>query len=134
MNFSKRITLFQFIIKYSKSVDWKVQIFERNISKYNQVMFLSKTKPFHLNWETVIHFEVRGQTMKYGTKTLYLAPKISSSLSETTKNLESLEWFKLKIRKWKPEYPCSLYKTYLKHVGFVWPCSFLVTFLLFSFS
>ena len=57
--------------------------------------------------------------MKYGTKTLYLAPKISSSLSETTKNLESLEWFKLKIRKWKPEYPCSLYKTYLKHVGFV---------------
>ena len=32
------------------------------------------------------------------------------------KNSMSLESFKLKIRKWNPECPCRLCKTYLKHV------------------
>ena len=37
----------------------------------------------------------------------------------------SLESFKLKIRKWNPECPCRLCKTYLKHVDSIWSCSYL---------
>ena len=74
----------------------------------------------------------RANSVKYGTKTIpYLTPKVWSIVPETIKNSKSLESFKLKIRNWKPECPCRLCKTYLKHVRFIWPSTFFKIFFLF---
>ena len=60
------------------------------------------------------------KTVRYGTETVsYMAPKIWSKVSETIKMSSSLDSFKSKIRKWKPECDCCLCTTYLRHVGFV---------------
>ena len=60
------------------------------------------------------------KTVRYGTETVsYIAPKIWSKVPETIKMSSSLESFKAKIRKWKPECDCRLCTTYLHHVGFV---------------
>ena len=60
------------------------------------------------------------KTVRYGTETVsYMAPKIWSKVPETIKMSSSLETFKTKIRKWKPESDCRLYTTYLHHVGVV---------------
>ena len=60
------------------------------------------------------------KTARYGTETVsYIAPKIWSKVPETIKMSSSLESFKTKIRKWKPECDCRLCTTYLHHVGFV---------------
>ena len=60
------------------------------------------------------------KTVRYGTETVsYIAPKIWSKVPETIKMSSSLESFKTKIRKWKPECDCRLCTTYLHHVGFV---------------
>ena len=56
--------------------------------------------------------------------TPYLSLKIGNIVLDRIKNSKSLESLKLKIRKWKPECPCRLCKTYLKHVGFIWRCLF----------
>ena len=60
------------------------------------------------------------KTVRYGTETVsYMAPKIWSKVPETIKMSSSLDSFKSKIRKWKPECDCNLCATYLRHVGFV---------------
>ena len=61
------------------------------------------------------------KTVRYGTETYvsYIAPKIWIKVPETIKMSSSLESFKTKIRKWKPECDCRLCTTYLHHVGFV---------------
>ena len=60
------------------------------------------------------------KTVRYGTETVsYIAPKIWSKVPETIKMSSSLESFKTKIRKWKPQCDCRLCTTYLHHVGFV---------------
>ena len=54
------------------------------------------------------------KTMKYGTDTIsYLAPKIWSLVPNAVKSSKSLDVFKSKIRQWKPDCPCHLYKNYL---------------------
>ena len=59
-------------------------------------------------------------TVKCGTETIsYLAPKIWSIVPQTITENTSLYSFKRKIRKWKPDCPCRLWKRYLQHVGFV---------------
>ena len=59
------------------------------------------------------------KTVKYGTETVsYMVPKIWSKAPQTVKMSPSLESFKSKIRRWKPECDCRLCKTYLHHVGF----------------
>ena len=58
------------------------------------------------------------KTVRYGTETVsYIALKIW--IPETIKMSSSLESFKTKIRKWKPECDCRLCTTYLHHVAFV---------------
>ena len=43
----------------------------------------------------------------------FLGPKIWKSLPNNSKNKESIESFKMAIKKWKPESsPCRLYKTF----------------------
>ena len=60
------------------------------------------------------------KTVRYGTETVsYMAPKIWSKVPETIKMSSSLDSFKSKIRKWKPECDCRLCTTYLQLVGFV---------------
>ena len=60
------------------------------------------------------------KTVRYETETVsYMAPKIWSKVPETIKMSSSLDSFKPKIRKWKPECDCRLCTTYLRHAGFV---------------
>ena len=60
------------------------------------------------------------KTVRYETETVsYMTPKIWSKVPETIKMSSSLDSFKSKIRKWKPECDCRLCTTYLHHVGFV---------------
>ena len=60
------------------------------------------------------------KAVRYGTKTVsYMTSKIWSNVPETIKMSSSVESFKSKIRKWKPECDCRLCITYLHHVGFV---------------
>ena len=56
-----------------------------------------------------------------GTESLsFLGPKIWDLVPLEIKRLESLEVFKLKVKKWVPfECPCRLYGTYIKQIGFL---------------
>ena len=66
------------------------------------------------------------RTVRYATKTVsYMAPKIWSKVPETIKMSSSIESFKTKICKRKPECDCCLCKTYLHHVGIVHVIYFL---------
>ena len=50
----------------------------------------------------------------------FLGPKIWDLVPLELKQLESLEIFRLKIKKWVPfECPCRLCRTYIQQVGFV---------------
>ena len=60
------------------------------------------------------------KTVKYGTETIsHLAPKICYLVPEIIKSSKTLDIFKDKIRKWKPDCPSRLCKIYLQHVGFI---------------
>ena len=53
------------------------------------------------------------KTVRYGTETIsFLAPKAWALGPEKIKECSCLEAFKSKIRKWKPDCPCQLCKTY----------------------
>ena len=54
----------------------------------------------------------------HGTDSIsFVGPNICSLLPETFKNIDSLENFKISIKKWKPEnFSC---KAYMKNVGFL---------------
>ena len=74
------------------------------------------------------------KTVRYGTETVsYIAPKIWSKVPEAIKMSWSLESFKTKIRKWKPECDCRLCTTYQHHVGFVNVIYFLFILVLLIF-
>ena len=50
----------------------------------------------------------------------FVGPKIWDLVPVELKQLESLEVFKLKIKKWIPfECPCRLCRTYMQQVGFL---------------
>ena len=58
--------------------------------------------------------------VKYGAETIfYFAPKIWYLVPEMIKTSKTLDIFKNKIRKWKPDFTLPLSKTYLQHVGFI---------------
>ena len=58
--------------------------------------------------------------MKYGAEGIScLVPKILSIVPEIINHSDSVESFKLGKLKWKPECPCRLCKTYLKHLKHV---------------
>ena len=60
------------------------------------------------------------KTVAYGTDSVsFMAPKIWSIVRQESKNSQSLYSFKKSIRKWKPNCPCRLCKTYLQRVGFI---------------
>ena len=61
------------------------------------------------------------RTVTHGTETLsYLGPKIWAIVPNEIKDSESLNEFKRKIKKWKPDKcPCRICKTYVSGLGFV---------------
>ena len=115
--------------------DNSFSIHERNIQSLaiENYKFLNGLSPSFLN--TVFHknisnsYDLRNhkelysrnpETVRYGTETVsYIPPKIWSKVPETIKMSSSLESFKAKIRKWKPECDCRHCTKYLHHVGFV---------------
>lgn len=112
-----------------------VTIHERNIQTLGIEIykFLNGMLPETMNnifkFNTEIPYNLRernelvsrkARTVKYGTETIsVLAPNIWSIITEEIKNSTSLSLFKAKIRKWRPDCPCSLCKRYLQHVGFI---------------
>ena len=84
-------------------------------------------RSFRLTFESCsvkcsIAYMQRVNSVRYGTeKICFLAPKIWDILPKDVKDSESLDIFKRKIKNWIPsEYPCSLRKTYVLQVGFIW--------------
>ena len=56
----------------------------------------------------------------YGTESVsFMVPKSWSIVPQELENSQSLYSFKNSIRKWKPNCPCLLCKTYLQHVDFI---------------
>ena len=110
--------------------DNSFSIHERNIQSLaiEIYKFLNGLSPSFLN--NVFHknisnsYDLRNHKELYSRNpkteiVSYIAPKIWSKVPETIKVNSSLESFKTKIRKWKPECDCLLCTTYLHHVGFV---------------
>ena len=88
----------------------------------NNILKVNQTVPYDVGKWNV--FQSRNpSSVRYGTEIIsYMAPKIWALVAEIIKNCDSLESFKQKIRKWKPDCWAMLsriYKVYLQHVGFV---------------
>ena len=93
--------------------------------------FLNRLSPnflnnvFHKNISNIYDFQNHKElysrspkTVRYGTETVsYMTPKTCSKVPETIKMSSSLEFFKSKIRKWKPECDFRLCTKYLHHFG-----------------
>ena len=85
------------------------------------------------NYELVPHqcnYELRGnnfiekrrvKSVRYGNEFIWsLAPKIWEIWPNEIKDSDTLQIFKVKIKKWIPEEcPCRLWKIYLPQVGFI---------------
>ena len=81
------------------------------LNKHQQMLKLRSQADF---------FSPQINTVHYGQDSMkYLGPKIWDIVPEDIKNSESLEIFKSKIKKWKPDCPCRLCKNYVHGVGFV---------------
>ena len=81
-----------------------------------EVFKINRTLPYNLRTQNDFSGRVP-RKVKYGTETIsFLAPKVWALVPEKLKECSCLEAFKSKIRKWKPDCPCRLCKTYLQHV------------------
>ena len=61
------------------------------------------------------------RTVRYGTETIsYIGPKLWQMIPSDIRDSKTLQEFKRKIKKWKPDKcPCRLCKTYIKEFGFL---------------
>ena len=61
------------------------------------------------------------RTVYHGSESIsFLGPKIWNILPDKLKNVNSIEAFKMQIKKWKPENcSCRLCKVYVQNIGFV---------------
>ena len=110
-------------------IDQSFSIHHRNIKNlaieiykfihgYSPAMMSSVFKIKHsLQYSLRNHSELYGRnpkTVRYGTESIaHLAPKIWSLVPEDIKLSNNLKIFKSKIKKWMPDCPCRLCKTYL---------------------
>ena len=84
-----------------------------------EVFKINRTLPYNLRTQNYFSSRVP-KTVKYGKETIsFIAPKVWALVPKKLKECSCLEAFKFKIRKWKPDCPCRLSKTYLQHVGFL---------------
>ena len=85
----------------------------------NDVFQVKSPAPYYLRDKNELYSR-NPKTVAYGTESVsFMAPKIWSIVPQELKNSQSLYSFKKGIRKWKPNCPCRLCKTYLQHVGFI---------------
>ena len=85
----------------------------------NDVFQVKSPAPYYLRDKNKLYSR-NPKTVVYGTESVsFMAPKIWSIVPQELKNSQSLYSFKKGIRKWKPNCPCRLCKTYLQHVGFI---------------
>ena len=85
----------------------------------NDVFQVKLPAPYYLRDKNELYSR-NPKTVAYGTESVsFMAPKIWSIVPQELKNSQSLYSFKKGIRKWKPNYPYRLCKTYLQHVGFI---------------
>ena len=61
------------------------------------------------------------RTVYHGSESIsFVGPKIWNILPDRLKNVNTIEAFKMQIKKWNPENcPCRLCKVYIQNVGFV---------------
>ena len=85
-----------------------------------EVFKVNETIPYDLRMRNELYTR-NPKAVRYDTETIYfLSPKIWSLIPQNIKGSGSLPCFKKKkIRKWKPNCPCRLCKTFLQHVGFI---------------
>ena len=84
----------------------------------NEVFHVKSPVPYNLRDKNELYSR-NPKTVACGTESVwFMAPKIWSIVLQELKNSPSLYSFKKDIRKWKPNCPCWLCKTYLQHVGF----------------
>ena len=85
----------------------------------NEVFQLKSPAPCYLRDKNEL-YKRNPKTVAYGTESVsFMAPTIWSIVPQELKNSQSLYSFKKGMRKWKPNFPCRLCKTYLQHVGFM---------------
>ena len=86
----------------------------------NEVFQVKSPVPYHLRDKNELYSR-NPKTVAYGSESVsFMAPKIWSIVPQELKNSQSLYSFKKCIRKWKPNCPFRLCKTYLQHVGFIY--------------
>ena len=100
-----------------------IEIFEFLNGLFQQIMndaFQAKSPvPYYLRDKNELYSK-NPKTVAYGTESVsFMAPKIWSIVYQELKNSQSLYFFKKGIKKWKPNCPCRLCKTYLQHGGFI---------------
>ena len=84
-----------------------------------EVFKVNRTLSYNLRTQNDFSSRVP-KTVKYGTETIsFLALKVWALVPEKLKECYCLEAFKSKIRKWKPDCPYRLCKTYLQLIGFL---------------
>ena len=85
----------------------------------NEIFQVKSPAPYYLRDNNELHSR-NPKTVAYGTGSVsFMVPKIWSIVPQELKNSQSLYSFKKGMRKWKPNFPCRLCKTYLQHVGFM---------------
>ena len=85
----------------------------------NEVFQVNSPAPYHLRDKNELYSR-NPKTVVYGTESVtIIAPKIWPIVPQEFKTSQSLYSFKKHIRKWKPNCPCRLSKTYLQHVAFI---------------
>ena len=85
----------------------------------NDVFQVKSPAPYYLRDKNELYSR-NPKTVAYRADSVsFVAPKIWSIVPQEFKNSQSLYSFKKAIRKWKPNCPCRLCKTYLQHVGFI---------------
>ena len=66
----------------------------------------------------MFHYRRLNNKINNGTEKIsFLTPKVWALVPGKIKECSCLEAFKSKSRKWKPDCPCRLCKTYLQHIG-----------------
>ena len=85
----------------------------------NEVFQIKPPAPYYLRDKNELHSR-NPKTVTHRTEpSRFMAPKIWLAVPQELKNFQSIYSFKKRIRKWKPNCPCQLCKTYVQHVGFI---------------
>ena len=98
-----------------------IELFKIMSGLSNNTMYIFQTRS--------IRYDLRSQTdfgghcvntKKFGLNSLrFFAAKVWNIVPSGIKDTASVEIFRNKIRKWRPNYSCYLCKTYINNVGFV---------------